>query len=267
MSSVRPPVPFIVGAPRSGTTLLRMMLDAAALTREALLARITGSDAWPDFHVSAEDLRAALAQVDPFTAADGLRAFHTLYAKRFGKPRWGEKTPDHVFRIRDIAALLPEVRFIHIIRDGRDAAASLRPLWFSPSQDYAALGVFWAQRVREGRRQGADAPHYLEVRYEALIADAETVLRRICAFIEVAYEPGMARYYDGSLARLMEHEGRANASGAVWLTKAQRLAQQAGVTQPPDASRIGAWRLAMSGDEEQRFQMGAESLLEQLGYA
>ena len=112
-------MPVIVGSPRSGTTLLRLMLDAhpqlaippetGFLALGAGLADGAGDalenfcgnimrhppDApnWPDFHLSADTLRAELGALDPFDVGAALRAFYRMYAARFGKSRWGEKTP------------------------------------------------------------------------------------------------------------------------------------------------------------------------------
>ena len=72
---------------------------------------------------------------------------------RFGKPRWGEKTPHNVERMQAIRDILPEAHFIHIIRDGRDMALSLRDKWFAPSRDMASLGRFWSEHIRQARRE------------------------------------------------------------------------------------------------------------------
>ena len=142
------PMPVIVGAPRSGTTLLRLMLDAhpdlaippetgffsalpapdgrSECTADWFMDFITtfppSAPAWADFGVSADTLRECVEALHPLTLADGFRCFYRLYAERHSKPRWGDKTPTHALRIAAIARLLPEARITHVIRDGRDAA-------------------------------------------------------------------------------------------------------------------------------------------------
>ena len=83
---------------------------------------------WPDFGMTAEDLRDELTRIRPLNVADGFRAFYRLYAERSGKSRWGDKTPDYVLHISDIAETLPEAHFIHIIRDRRDVGPVVAPV-------------------------------------------------------------------------------------------------------------------------------------------
>jgi hypothetical protein len=152
------PMPIIVGSPRSRTTLLRFMLDSHPevsippetgflvlgsklrgrgdkLRKKFFRGIITFSGkapAWPDFEISEESFRASLSEINPFIIPEGYRVFYRLYAERFGKFRWGDKTPLYCLELNTIRNILPEARFIHIIRDGRDAALSLRRMWFSP---------------------------------------------------------------------------------------------------------------------------------------
>lgn len=288
----RPPMPFIVGAPRSGTTLLRFMLDAhsdlaippetgflipcAQLhtqregLEEGLVQTIVNfpvdAPAWEDFRISEADFRAKIRQIRPLTVAAGVRAFYELYAARFGKPRWGDKTPLYCLHLDVIEKLLPEAHFLHIIRDGRDAALSLRNLWFSPGNDIATLAAYWRRAVSTARAQGAGCRHYMEVRYEDVVLRTEEVLRQICSFLELTYEPAMLRYFERSPERLQEHQERTRTDGQVIVTKDQRLGQQRQTMQPPDASRIFAWKQGMSREEQSQFADIAGDLLRELGY-
>jgi hypothetical protein len=286
------PMPIIVGSPRSGTTLLRLMMDshpelaippetgflALALTlrgrgdrlREKVFHALTTfgkpSPAWPDFEIPEETFRSALLEISPFTAPAGFRAFYRLYAARFGKGRWGDKTPLYCLEMDAIRRVLPEARFVHLIRDGRDAALSLRKMWFSPGWEIETQAAYWRQCVLAARRAGLDRPDYLEVRYEDLIANTRDTLQRICAFIDLPYDGAMESYHLRARQRLGEHKERWAPDGTPFVSREQRLEQQASTTHPPDASLVYAWKDRMSLEERERFQTIAGDLLRDLGY-
>src|SRR5437773_11128912 len=174
----RIPMPIIVGSPRSGTTLLRFMLDShpeLAIPPEtgflkrrpkrwwsrkslreiffrAVINYPSPVPVWPDFEIPEEAFWEALTEITPFTIAEGYRAFYRLYAARFGKSRWGDKTPLYCLDLNAIRRVLPEARFIHIIRDGRDAALSLRRMWFSPGWEIETQAAYWRTCALAARR-------------------------------------------------------------------------------------------------------------------
>ncbi|MEO6326492.1 MAG: sulfotransferase, partial [Thermoanaerobaculia bacterium] len=198
--------------------------------------------------------------------AEGARAFYRLYAARHGKPRWGDKTPNYVFHLSAIESLLPEARFIHIIRDGRDVALSLRPLWFSPGDDPATLAQQWRSFVSSARLQGAGCRSYLEIRYEALVLDPETSLRRLADFVDLSDSDRMLEFFRGAAVRLLEHGARTRANGGVVVTHEQRAVQQERTTRPLDSSRVFRWKHEMTNTEQSRFEEVGGDLLRDLGY-
>lgn len=221
---------------------------------------------WQDFKLDASAFAQALAAIHPFTVAEGLRCFYRLYAARFQKGRWGEKTPGYVHSMLQIEAVLPEARFVHVIRDGRGVALSLRQMWFAPGRDMRSLASYWALQVREGRSQGAKAGHYLEVRFEDLVLHTERELRRICAFGGLPFAADMLEYHRRVPQRLEEHEGRTRADGTVFMSKEARWKQQQHTRFQPDASKIGSWRHGMTAAERAEFEAAAGDILSELGY-
>jgi hypothetical protein len=166
-----------------------------------------------------------------------------------------------------IERVLPEARFIHLIRDGRDVACSVRHLWFAPGDTLEAIALDWRHRVRRCRHLGRIARHYMEVRYEALVGSPWPVLSDICRFIELDFHPVMSRYYERSAARLREHAARTNADGSTLISHAQRVHNQRFVTQPPTTERTGRWREELSPAEQASFAKAAGDLLAELDYA
>lgn len=279
------PAPFVVGVARSGTTLLRLMLDAhpelaiphethfipAALrepdlSREGFFRLLTEFPTWEDLNTPAETFREALLRVEPFDISEGLRAFYRLYAGRRGKRRWGDKTPSYSRHIRKIHEALPEARFIHILRDGRDVAVSLRHLWFSPGTSMEALATQWCELIAEARQQGQGTPFYLEVRYEDLVKEPVRELRRICRFLDLPYLPEMMSYHQAARLRLEEVETRRAPDGRVIITKDERLHLHRFTSQPPQSSRIGRWRDELTPDQLAAYESIAGDLLDDLGY-
>jgi Sulfotransferase family len=293
LASGEAPVPFIVGSSRSGTTMLRLMLDShpdlaippetgflpavselegqgEALRErffEAIVSFPANAPAWDDFQISAEAFRSRLGEIRPFTVADGIRLFYRLYAARFGKPRWGDKTPLYSHHLRAIQKLLPEARFVHLVRDGRDAAVSLRERWFSPGHDIAVQATFWRDNLLAARREGNACRHFLEVRFEDLVREPETALRRICGFIALDFRPEMLRHDERAPQRLAEHGARYTADGSLLLSREDRRRQQAQSCQLPAPEKIGAWRHSLSAEECRRFEEIAGDLLGVYGYS
>jgi hypothetical protein len=221
---------------------------------------------WADFEISAEDFWATLTEINPFTVADGYRSFYRLYAARQGKLRWGDKTPLYCLSMQVIRRTLPEARFVHIIRDGRAAALSLREMWFSPGWEIETQAAYWRKFVLAARKDGMGRADYLEIRYEDLILKTPETLKRICDFIDLSYDEAMMNYYTRTPARLKEHKGRYREDGTARITQEERLRQQAETTKPPNPARVFAWKEAMSPEERAKFQVVAGDLLQELGY-
>ena len=283
-------MPIVVGAPRSGTTLLRLMLDAhpqLAIPPETGFLRLAGeleghgperffaavvgfpesAPAWPEFGIPQELFARELAALEPFTVAGGFRTFYRLYAGRHGKPRWGDKTPQYCRHLPALAALLPEARFVHLVRDGRDVAVSLRERWFSPGHDIEVQATFWREQVAAARRDGPATGRFLELRFEDLVREPEPTLQRLCDFVELAFDPAMLAYPQRAAERLAEHGTRYRRDGSVLVSREERLRQQAHVDRPPDTAKIGLWRRALAAGEAGRFEAVAGDLLAAYGYS
>jgi hypothetical protein len=203
---------FIVGCPRSGTTLLRNLLRShprlsfppethfipqlyqaygdPANEREArrlaeVLLRLRWIRHWKcDFDATAlTACRSYAAMIDEL--------FQT-WARKEGKQRWGDKTPKNVLQMHTLRAIFPQARFIHCYRDGRDVARSLIISPHGP-ENWVAAALHWQTLVQAGRRAGAALPKgmYIEVRYETLLNDLEATLRQVCEFLDEPFDPAI----------------------------------------------------------------------------
>jgi hypothetical protein len=123
----------------------------------------------------------------PRGLASVLDGVFRYFAAREGKQRWCEKTPQHVQHMDKLSELFPKARFIHVIRDGRDSAASFSRRWSRTPE----LTIYrWKKVVALGRKQGRTlgGERYLEVRFEDLTTEPETWLRKICEFVDVPFD-------------------------------------------------------------------------------
>ena len=281
------PAVFIVGVARSGTTLLRLMLDAhpqlaippethfipklikacerADDPRRAALEVITTHRRWPDFGLDASELGQRLERHRKLKPGDALREFYGLYASKHGKSRWGDKSTNYVRKLRPISRVLPEARFIHLIRDGRDVALSLVAVHFGPDSVTEAAKK-WTREIARARRQRARLPHYLEVRYEELIADPEPVLRRVCEAVDLPWDPAILDYRQRAGDRIAEIARDFERPAGEAVPAETRAGHQANVSKPLESARASRWRNEMTPGDVAAFEQIAGATLDELGY-
>jgi hypothetical protein len=205
---------FIFGSPRSGTTLLYHMLLSAggfvryrtethvynvlgprfgglktAAQREGALEVWLASDCHKLSGLSTDEVREAVRR-DVRCPGDFLHVVMGAMARRQGVARWAESTPAHAVHLVEIARELPNALFVHVVRDGRDVAASLakqgwvRPLPFDRNCPVLAAAAYWSWLVGRGRQQGRRlGSRYIEVRYEDLVEAPAPTLSRLGEFL------------------------------------------------------------------------------------
>jgi hypothetical protein len=218
---------FIVGANRSGTTLLRLILNAhSRIAVPDELVYITsylgnrGVEEWKDPGFSASRYRHfvenflrrnedALSPLNLDALADDIVTstspnFRSPYqmaleawARYHGKKRWGEKTPSNIFYADTILEMFPDAQFIHLIRDPRAGVASMQDVWFF-SNDPVFNALNRKKYLTEGQaileKYVPDQQRYV-ARYEDLVRDPETVVRDLCTFLNESFEPRMLEFY------------------------------------------------------------------------
>jgi Sulfotransferase family len=250
---------FIVGAGRSGTTLLRLVLAGHSrlhippetwfiedlvrkfsltepLTHAEVQDAVTAMAAghrWPDMGIDIEDMRHWARQLDKPKLADVLNLLYRKHLTRVGKPRFGDKTPCYIAILPELAKLYPGAKFIHLIRDGRDVAISIIDAKWT-GRCYDGRNFDWTRAIRLGfaYRSSPLAAQIMELKYEDLVSSFEPTIRRICAFLGEEFEPSMLEF-SNRIELVPERE--------------QHIHQK--LQRPVSADAVEVWRQKLSGLE------------------
>ncbi|MFI4881289.1 MAG: sulfotransferase, partial [Phycisphaerales bacterium JB064] len=216
-----PPI-FILGVPRSGTTLLRTMLDAhpsiacgpeTPWLAEHQAATILGlvRELRDPEHGYCKSFKQP-ASVVHTAARNFLEELMLGYARSRGKKRWAEKTPNNVLHLDALHAIVPDAKYVWITRDALDVAHStvsvaehrkgIAPVYenslrMAPkaTTDSTALAAMmrWVNWNRRIEAFLSDKPHF-HLTYESLVCTPRDEMRRLCAFIEEPFDGSMLAY-------------------------------------------------------------------------
>jgi hypothetical protein len=278
------PFVFIVGCPRSGTTLLQRIVNAhphVAITPETqwvpkyyerrigltstgnvtheLIPELMAHRTFHKLGISARQLENLIDGDELVSYARFVSGIYALFGEARGKPLVGDKTPEYCRRIRVLHALWPNAKFVHLVRDGRDVClsafnwrrkadrmAGLYTTWASDPVTTAAL--WWERNVQRGREKGQSlGPSlYYEMRYESLVVHPAEQVAQSCAFLGVPYDDAMLRF----------HEGRTAAGPDLDAKHGWR----------PITPGLRDWRTQMPAADVERFEAAAGDLLDELGY-
>lgn len=198
---------FLVGAERSGTTLLRLLLDRHHELSwhgefEFAVDLISDRGSWPDRETLVEHLRRdrvfnhwelrILDRDDPNAI---IHDFLLQFSQRGAKPRLGATIHRHLDRIPTV---WPNARYIHILRDPRDVASSMVAMGWDGNVWTAIDRWIEVEESWTRLRDRIDPSDWIEVRFEQLIRSPQLELARLCRFIGVDYDPSMTEPREGS---------------------------------------------------------------------
>ncbi|MEL7354083.1 MAG: sulfotransferase [Cyanobacteria bacterium J06560_5] len=266
---------FLVGCPRSGTTLLQQILDAhpdiAVAPETHFVRRFWLEQAQYGDLLKDENYRAvirAIAQTAEFSEM-GLSAEHyeleawrkprnyatllTLLLEQFRQKHGvcivGEKTPNHLLYMQILQTLFPQAKFIHIIRDARAVVNSWRTVPWSTGNVTGDAKV-WQRYMDTARRLPPAEGSMMTLHYENLVMTPKDCAQKICNFLSIEFDASMLNYHT-------KKSDRVNLEREPWKRNA---------TKPLDAQSLTKWEKQLSVNEIARVEVVAKSELLQLGY-
>ncbi len=244
---------FVIGSMRSGSTMLRLMLDShpkiAIPSETGFMGSAAAMHRIPDWKFGEgwyERLGWSAAEVD-----ERLRELYDgmfrRYASRQGKPRWGEKTPFHTAHMTRMANIFPDASFVGIVRHPGAVATSLHRRFH---YDFGEAVTYWSDTNKRMLSSGIDlGDRFALCRYEDLVRQREPAMRELLDFLGEPWAPEVLRHHE-----VQQEKGAPRAVEGRTIT-----------SDPVDASRADAWSSAV-GEDERRELARTSELAGFLGY-
>jgi hypothetical protein len=272
---------FIIGTERSGSNLLRLILNTHSriavphpphIVRyfaplESAYGGLVGSDtaftalvddvlAFVRLHIYPWEIRIdrtrVLREASPRDSFGITTALYDQYREHAGKARWGCKSTFMIDHTDRVLTRFPDARLIYLTRDPRDVAASSRKSVFNPFHPYFTAQL-WARQQRTGLKllQSLSPRSILHLRYEDLVTEPAITVARVCDFLGEAFEETMLRYFETPEARKSASLSRS------WANTGRDILHD----------NRGKYRKELSADEIRLVEGVAREEMEQLGYA
>jgi hypothetical protein len=259
-----PPI-FVGGAGRSGTTLLRVILDShkSIACGPELKAVPLICSVWHELHTAYFPTLAAHGLDHEDLNALGRELIDGLLAKfraSHGKVRSAEKSPNNVFYFLHLHLIFPDSPLVHVLRDGRDVVCSLLTMqWVDVhtgapldyTRDARKAAEYWAAAVRAGREAGQKIgpKRYYEVKYEDLVERPEPTLRALFAFLGEPWDEAVLRFHENTSRPLAGESSAAQVSRPLYTSASRR------------------WLKDLEANDRAAVKAAAGDLLIELGYA
>jgi hypothetical protein len=268
---------FIVGCGRSGTTLLRVMLNkhsqihipeetwffpnldeelrSGKLERDPkfIAKRILELNPhhFPDLDIL--DLENTINGLDLSDISELVASVNIHYALKHNKAIWGDKTPGYVMHLDLIKKLYPNAKVIHLIRDPRDVVPSLLKYYSVGPQTkrWSTTIAYWKTHVEQGMMDGPKyfGNNYLEIRYEDLVQDSKVVLESIFSFLNLDYE-----------AKILEYKVSSETVLKKWEWHGETL-------KPLNKDNIDKWKINLNARQLGLIELMAKSTMSKLKYS
>jgi hypothetical protein len=266
---------FLVGCPRSGTTLLQQLLDAhpdIAVAPEthfirrfwlkkneygdlsknenyaSLLRSILSVEEFSEMGIDADVFQLKAWQIN----RDYCHLFSLLLSE-FSKSKQatlvGEKTPNHVLYIPILKQFFPDEKFIEVFRDPRAVVNSWRNVPWSTGSIRGDTQV-WKKYILAPKSSDLDTQSLFSFHYEDLVANPEQVLRQVCGFLEVSYHSDMLNFH-------LSKTTSVNIKREPWKENSVK---------PVSQSSIAKWKTALTPSMISEIELIALEQMVKLGY-
>ena len=265
---------FLIGAQRSGTTLLRLILNAhsqiaipeegtflipllkkkhlrSPISGEALSALTSYLSLNPQLKLWACDVETYLSELgrkDRISLGQLIEDLYSVYAHQNGKSLWGDKTPPFFRKVDIFHDLFPRARFIHIVRDGRDVFDSWRKI-DKTKGNVSTIALDWCYKLSRIEKSFSRIPeaNKLILRYEDLLQHTEESVRSVCRLLEVPFEAGMLEFYRSSHKYIGTHHSKL-------------------IFQPVNSKNVKKWKRTLTPREIRVFTLLAGRYLRKYAY-
>lgn len=286
----KPPI-FVIGSPRSGTTLFRLILTChpnivippecgfavwlwtkhnfkkydLRISVEYFLQELVKCRKFETWQIPVSSLRKYFEVRQPISYADAVSAVYECYGEVHDIPftRWGDKNNFYLSHIEDIATIFPEAIFLHIVRDGRNVACSYKRVMskkiisgYAPSLpvDIESIANQWNDNLRKinDSFDRIGRERIFELRLEDLKEHPKTVMHQVCQFINEIYDPGMLQYHFFNQEKALEPK--------------EFLQWKEDTVRPLIQTRDMRYKQELSSDDLKKFEKRAWQSLHRYGY-
>jgi hypothetical protein len=265
---------FITGSQRSGTTLLRLLLNSHSqiaipeeagflypflnkrilnqkrpLTlrqRQRFIRYLQNDEQFKKWNICSK----SLAQLENSCVSQkvAIEFLYAAFAAKSNKEFIGDKSPKFIRKLKLLTILYPEAKFIHIVRDGRDTFLSLKRRQHHSAESALVSSAEW--RVKEiliQRALGKIPNRAIRIRYEDLVQSPSQLLMKICRFLDVEFEPEMLMF---------------------WKTSKDYIDQQHSdlIYKPVEPKNIQKWKSGLTSRELDEYTFISRSLLKTYDY-
>jgi len=275
---------FIIGNPRSGTTMFRLMLTSHKtiyVPTESGWALHLSSKYQKHNDIDVDAFLADLQQckkieywdIDYVDLKNYLKGRNKHYrqisasvyqycATKYGKVIYGDKNNNYLNHVEDLSQIYPESKFIHLVRDGRDVACSYRNLQklekgkYFPDLPSSVIDCAyeWVKNIEtiQNSLSKLKKDQYLEIRFEDLVNNTERALAKVCTFLEQDYDDNMLKFYLKNRDEGLEPE--------------DLMKWKQDTSKPIDTSQTGKWKHNFFAEDKLFFQTIASHTLKEYGY-